>query len=278
MVLNEFIIPEDLRSAKSTLKKLGEKGFAVAGGTSLRFLSVSDKTAVDLSHLGLSGIKKKGGIFHIGATTCLDDLMRYRSPGWALDQVARHTSTQQIRNISTLGGNLARVFPWNDFPVALLALDATLVIEGAKEKAYGADEYFDGQPLRLFKPGHLLTRIEVPILKKGQGFGYHKEARLHAGFTLMTAAAVVTVKAGRIKAVRVAVGGGIGFPARLPLVEAALEGQSAESPSLPQAVANGTTELSWKGKEGLSDQYTAHLARVVLVDVLAAALQQAKGE
>ena len=278
MVLNEFIIPEDLRAAKSVLKKLGEKGFAVAGGTSLRFLSVSDKTAVDLSRLGLSGIRKKGGAFHIGATTCLDDLMRYRNQGWVLDQVALHTSTQQIRNISTLGGNLARVFPWNDFPVALLALDATLVIEGTKEKAYAADDYFDGQPLRLFKPGHLLTRIEVPALKKGQGFGYHKEVRLHAGFTLMTAAAVVTVKAGRIKSARVAVGGGIAFPARLFLVEAALEGQPADSPFLTQAVTNGTTELSWKGKEGLSDQYTAHLARVVLVDVLTAALQQAKGE
>jgi CO/xanthine dehydrogenase FAD-binding subunit len=162
--------------------------------------------------------------------------------------------------------------------VALLALDATLCIEGSKEKTYAADDYFDGQPLRLFKPGQLLTRIEVPALKKGQGFGYHKEVRLHAGFSLMTAAAVVTVKAGKIQAVRLAAGAGIALPARLPLVETSLTGQPVDAPSLAQAVADGTANLSWKGKEGHSDEYAAHLGRVVLVDVLTAALRQAKGE
>jgi CO/xanthine dehydrogenase FAD-binding subunit len=141
MKLNEFIIPEDLKAAKSALKKLGERGFAVAGGTSLHFLGVTEKTAVDLSHLGLSGIKKKGGSFLVGATTSLGELMKFRGQGWVLDQVALHTSTQQIRNMSTLGGNIVRVFPWNDFPVALLALDATMCIEGGKEKVYSADEY-----------------------------------------------------------------------------------------------------------------------------------------
>jgi len=277
MKLNEFIIPDDLKSAKSTLKKLGDKGFAVAGGTSLHFLAVTEKTAVDLSRLGLSGIQKKGGTFLIGATTTLNELMKYQGQGWVLDQVAVHTSTQQIRNMSTLGGNIVRVFPWNDFPVALLALDATLCIEGAKEKTYSADDYFDGQPFRLFKAGHLLTRIEVPALKKGQGFGYHKEVRLNAGFSLMTAAAKVTVKAGKLAEVRVALGAGISLPARLLEVEAALEGLSIAAP-LQEAVAKGTAKLSWKGKEGLSDEYAAHLGRVVLVDVLSAALRQAKGE
>ena len=32
-----------------------------------------------------------------------------------------------------------------------------------------------------------------------------------------------------------------------------------------EAVANGTAKLSWKGKEGMSDEYAAHLGRVVLV-------------
>lgn len=278
MKLNAFLVPEDMKAAQSALKKLGDDGFAVAGGTSLHFLSVSGKTAVDLTHLGLSGIKKKGGTFHIGATTHLGELMKYKGPGWVLDQVVVHTSTQQIRNMSTLGGNIVRVFPWNDLPVALLALDATMVIQGAKEHTYGVDDYFDGQPLRLFKAGHLLTRVEVPALKRGQGFGYHKEVRVAAGFSLVTAAALVTVKAGRITEARLAVGAGISFPSRLTAVEEALEGQPVDSVDLKGAVAKGTAKLSWKGKEGLSDAYAAHLGRVVLVDVLTAALRQAKGE
>ena len=277
MKLREFIIPDDLRSARSALKKLGGEGLAMAGGTSLHFMGDNVKTAVDISRLGLSGIKKKNGAFLIGATSTLDELAKFKAPGWALGLAARRTSTQQIRNISTLGGNIVRVFPWADFPVALLALDATMHIAGKKERAVKADEFFEAQPARLFKAGDLLLRVETPALKKGQGFGYVKQSRVEAAFSMMTAAALLTVKGGRLQEVRVAVGAGVPFPRRLEGVEAALKGQPADAALFERAVEEGAAGVSWKGKEGMSDEYAAHLACVTIVDALAAALRQAKG-
>ncbi|OGV46120.1 MAG: hypothetical protein A2X46_12450 [Lentisphaerae bacterium GWF2_57_35] len=278
MNVREFVIPGSLREARMVLKKLGEKGMAVAGATALHFYGSMEKTAVDITRLGLSGIKKKGGFFEIGATTTLAGLMKYKGAGWVLNRVAGRVSTQQVRNISTVGGNIVRVFPWADLPVALLALDASFLVEGNKPWTIDADGFFKTQPANLFKTGDLLTKITAPALKKGQGFGYRKENRVNAAFSMMTAAAVVTVKGGKIRAVRLAAGAGIPFPRRLTNVEAALIGQPADIGEVGAAVAEGIRGISWKGKEGMSDEYAAQLARVTVADVLIEALQQAKGE
>jgi carbon-monoxide dehydrogenase medium subunit len=277
MNLREFIIPGTLREARSALKKLGEKGMAVAGGTALHFYGDMEKTAVDITRLGLSGIKKKGGAYLVGATTPVAELMNYRGSGWVLNQVGSRVSTQQIRNISTVGGNIVRIFPWADLPVALLALDAKFEIEGKKTRTVSADTFFEKQPAHLFKTDDLLTWIQVPVLKKGQGFGYRKENRVNASFSMMTAAAFVTVKGGKIKSVRLVAGAGIPFPRRLLKIEEALLGRAGEPAEIEAAVTEGIKGIAWKGKEGMSDDYAAQLARVILVDVLTEALQQAKG-
>ncbi len=277
MKLKDFIIPKTVREARAALKKLGDNGLVVAGGTALHFYGDQERTAVDITRIGLSGIRKKGGICRVGATTTLAELMAYSTKGWVLDLVARQTSTQQVRNISTLGGNVARVFPWADFPVVLLALDAEFVLLGKKERVVTADEFFDGQPARLLKHGDLLAWVEVPLLKAGQGFGFHKEKRVSASFSLMTMSALITIKGGKIREARVAAGSGVPFPRRLTAVEDLLKGRAPSAEVIAEAVRQGTAGVPWKGKEGMSDEYAAQLARVVLADVLEAALRQAKG-
>ena len=98
---------------------------------------------MDITRLGLHGIREESGTFRIGATTRIAALQKHHEAGWVLDRVAMHLASQQIRNMSTLGGNIARVFPWADFPVALLALGAEMVIAGdGGERVVGADEFF----------------------------------------------------------------------------------------------------------------------------------------
>jgi hypothetical protein len=72
--------------------------------------------------------------------------------------------------MSTLGGNIVRVFAWADFPVALLALGATMIIQGDEARRVAADEFFNGQPVRLLKTGDLLVGVQIPALSAGPGF------------------------------------------------------------------------------------------------------------
>jgi CO/xanthine dehydrogenase FAD-binding subunit len=182
-----------------------------------------------------------------------------------------------MRNMTTLGGNVARVFPWNDFPVALLALGAELVIAGESSRAMDADTYFKGQPARHYQPGDLLTEIRVPVIGIGQGFAYHKETIVNMDFSLLTLSASLTMEKRTVTAVRIAAGAGLPLPARLTALEDALHGRPLSTDLVKEAVAATVGTVKWKGSDGFSDAYIQQLATVHLEDVLLAAWRAAKG-
>jgi carbon-monoxide dehydrogenase medium subunit len=278
MTCRDFLIPRGLEEARGMLKELGAAALPLAGGTGLYFLAPQpEKTVIDITRIGLDGIERDGGAFRIGAATPVASIQHTREKGFVLHEAASRLATQQIRNVSTIGGNIARVFPWADFPVALLALDASVTVLGDGEKTYGADEYFKSQPARLFKAGELLTAVTVPAVEGAAGFGFHKEVITSSGFSMMTAAARLRLEGGVIEDARLAAGAGISFPRRLAEVEQRLCGEKAGEEVFERAVAEGVKGVTWKGKEGSSDEYAAHLAGVVLRDVLAKAMKQAKG-
>jgi len=277
MKLCDFVRPRSVEEARRYLKDLGPNGIPIAGGTALHFL-LDEKpvTAVDITRMGLDRITPIEGGYRIGATTPLADIQVYRAERWALHEVCRRLATHQVRNISTLGGNICRVFPWADLPVALMALNATMIIRGDDEIRMTCDEYFKAQPARLFKNGDLLVAVEIPALGPSMGFGYHKEVKTSKGFSMMTGAAVLTLDGDTVQDVRVAAGGAAPFPCRLPLVEDALKENKADPEMIKTAVTQSIDKINWKGREGLTDEYARHLAGVVLCDVLERAVKFAK--
>ncbi|HAT71257.1 MAG TPA: hypothetical protein DCS63_00385, partial [Elusimicrobia bacterium] len=259
-------------------RKLGPKGMPLAGGTALHFMpGKTPVSAVDLTRLGLSYIRQKGNFFEIGAATPLSDIQRYRGPRWAMHEICRRISTHQIRNVSTIGGNIARVFPWADLPVVLLAMNARMVIYSGKLKEMDADEYFSSQPARLFRTGDLLSAVKIPVLKAQHGFGSVKAARNAAAFSMVTIAALLELKDGRISAARVAAGSAIPFPKRLRSVEAALAGKEPSPETFRAAAALAGADAKWCKQEGMSAEYIANLAEVSIVDALERGAEFARG-
>lgn len=278
MSISDFRTPQRLDEALSAIQQLGPSALVVAGGTSFVFAPVNDdRVAVDINRLGLDGIRRDGAAFRVGATTRLAALQKHREPGWVLDRVAVHLASQQVRNMSTLGGNIARIFPWSDFAVALQALGATMVIAESGERQVAADEYFSSQPARLFKKGGLLTAVLVPAVGPGAGFGYRKQTQASMGFSLMTVAAYLELEGRTVKSVRVAAGAGIPFPSRLKGVEEAAKGQAAKEESFAAAAERGLSGLKFKSNAGMSEEYIANLAAVLVKDALTEAWQAAKG-
>ena len=273
-MFKDFLVPASFDEARAELQRLGPEGVPVAGATSLLFMKHREpKVAVDLSRAGLAGIRADGDGFVIGAMSTITALREHRADGWVLDRVAGHFVTQQIRNQSTLGGNIVRVFAWADFPVALLALNATMVIRNDEEKRVGADEFFAGQPVRLLKAGDLLVSVVVPALKPGQGFGYHKQTRVSADFSQGTAAALLEVAGGKITAARVALGASVTFPCRLAGVEQALVGQKG-SEKLFRAASAELGTRTWRTVAGFAPDYIQHIGQTAVADALAQAWEE----
>ena len=269
MKLCEFIRPASLPAARDNLRELGRKGMILAGGTALHFMQ--DHTpvvAVDITRLGLSFIKQEGSYYNIGATTPLADIQRYRAPRWAMHEICRRISTHQIRNISTIGGNVCRVFPWADLPVVLLAMDARMVVYSGQDEEFPADEYFKTQPAKRFLDGNVLTSVKVPALMAHHGFGSIKVVRTEASFAMVTIAARLELDGKNIKSARVAAGSAIPFPRRLPSVEAALVGREASAAVFKEAAAKAGLDAPWRGREGMSPDYSRQLAEVSIMDAL----------
>lgn len=279
MRFTDFLIPQTLEEARQALVELGDRGYAFAGGTAFQYVSDrSGATAVDITRLGLRGIERTEDGFRIGATTTLTDLVRYRADGWVLERVASRIPTHQVRNISTVGGNISRLFPWSDLPLALLVLEGGVVIQGDEERTYDALEFFTAQPLNRFARGELVTAVVVPAVAPPLGFAFKKESTTNAAFSLMTAAAAVTLAGDRLAKVRLAANAALPVPMRLLRVETVLEGEAADPGLFAAAIEEGIAGLEWRGREGMSDEFARHLGTVILRDVLEQALQAAKGE
>lgn len=275
----DFKIPDSLSQARSWLKELGGQGMPVSGSTLHVFLrDAAPKVAVDISRIGLDGIRAESGQFRIGATATVADLETFAATGWVLDRVAREFVTQPIRNVATIGGSIVRVFPWSDWPVPLLALDAQLEIAGDEVRVMTSTDFFATQPFHHLQPGDLLSALTVPVLASGQGFGYFKERRTTTDFSRCTVAVWLSLAGAQIADVRIAVGAAVPMPCRMPEVEAALRGAKAGTAAFEQAVASGLDTARWKGLHGISDEYARHLASVRIVDALNAAHAEARGE
>ena len=130
----------------------------------------------------------------------------------------------------------------SDMCVAMAALEATIHVEGAngaRTIPFADFHLLPGStPHRetVLEPGDLVTHVTLPPPVAGSRQDYLKlRDRTSYEFALASAAVVITVAAGRVTRVRVALGGVGTKPWRSPEAEAALVGQPVDHASFSNA-------------------------------------------
>lgn len=172
MLLNPFKFhsPQTLKEAAELHSSLPETRI-LAGGTfllsSLKMMKrkglKTPKNVISLKQvLELTGISADDREITIKAMTTIDEV--FESPllkdnFQALRTVCRNISTQPIRNVATIGGNLTCRYTWTEMPAAMIGLDATLHFTDAQLKttSLSAEEFFKGAA----KTDKLLTHITI---------------------------------------------------------------------------------------------------------------------
>ncbi|MHA1990404.1 MAG: FAD binding domain-containing protein [Candidatus Hodarchaeales archaeon] len=171
--LSNYLYPTSLEEALKNLKKPNTR--PIAGGTALTLVKDSStESLVDLSGLNLSYIKESDKEFFIGAMTSSYDIAFHDSLPQSLKNCARKIGDVPLIHAVTIGGNIADIYPWSDFPCLLLSLGASITvynIETGKPEDLTADEYF--KKFRKTKPG-LVTEIIIPKLAKNSSDHYQK--------------------------------------------------------------------------------------------------------
>jgi carbon-monoxide dehydrogenase medium subunit len=176
------------QSIDEALRELSANdGAAVlAGGQSLlnvlknRVASV--EVLVDISALAeLQTIERRAdGSLEIGACVTYDELDRsadVREGHAVLAEVAGHIEDQQIRSRGTIGGNCCLGDPTNNLPPLLIALGASMNIQGASGfRSVAAEDFFFAFFSTAVAQGEILRSITVPTIPSGAGVGYQSLA------------------------------------------------------------------------------------------------------
>ncbi|MCE5193487.1 MAG: xanthine dehydrogenase family protein subunit M [Candidatus Cryosericum sp.] len=164
----EYHAAHDLTEALQLAERFGSRKRFVCGGTDLMVRLkeglVNEDVIVDLSHMAaFSYVREESGIIHVGAGTRHADLAA--SPvllqhGSALAAAAAKVGGPQIRNMGTVGGNVANASPAGDTIPALVVLEATVSIASIRGvREVPIIDFFTGPGRSVLKPDELVTEI-----------------------------------------------------------------------------------------------------------------------
>lgn len=179
----------------------------------------------------------------------IDHLNRfYPAFSHLIDRIA----AKQIRNLGTLGGNVANASPIGDTPPVFLALNARVELASSKgTREVSMDDFFTGYKQTVIQPGEYLKAIIIPKLNEHQTLHVHKVSKRKEDDISAVLMAVLIEREGTeqegndlIKDARIACGGMAATPLRAIQTEAALKGAAFSLESFEAAAKNIAQDYS----------------------------------
>ncbi len=240
----------------------GQGSSLLGGGTLLmRGVNYGDQDVSRIVRLRqptpLAGISSEGQRIRLGAFATMATIMKSGDTAF-LHPVARAVGGPAIRNMATVGGNIFAPHPYGDFAVALLVLDARLRMSDGSEMDLD----------RLLPVRDTETRLveSVSALRPaGDDFRFLKVTRVKPrGASVLSIAAWLPRRAGRVSGARVAFGAMAPTPVRVPAVEAALEGVNLDQNGIERALQSVANDLNPPDDSLASGWYRKEVAPVHL--------------
>lgn len=281
----EYHEPTALHQALALLGESVESGdeasCAMAGGVSLALrmrAGFHPNRLISLRRIPeLNGIRREGGRLKVGALTTVAELVDSPLVAEAaplLTRACSNVATPRVRNMATLGGNVAQRDPNFDPPLALIALgaEALLVSSKGSRRVPVWDLYREPEQLR---GGEILQLFDVPMQDVNEGWAYTKFFPLSRdGTTGINVAARLRRGADeRIDRPTVVVGSVSSHPCRLQEAESRLDGCPPTEAALSHATAPIAAEIEWidtdqRGSAAYFSKVVPELVRRTLSEAL----------
>lgn len=188
----------------------------------------------------------------------------------------------QVRNVATLGGNVAHALPAGDGTTALVALDAHIevILNGQTQRLNILEMFIGPGQSRLNPRQDILTKIQIKRTKQHQGTAFKRIMRPQGvALPILNCAVWVTLdESGEyFKAVRLCLGPVAPTPIRPTQTEAVLITKPATEATIEQAITIAQTELKPRtSKYRASSNYRALMIAVLLRNTLNLAIQRAR--
>lgn len=280
----DLIEPSTLADAVGILAEEPETK-AIAGGTALLILMkqgvflpqrlVNLKKVRDASYVDFD--PRRG--LRLGALTSIFDveshaLVRRHYP--VLADAAHKVANIRIRNLATIGGNIAHADYQSDPPAVLVALGARIATIGPSgERRLPVEEFLKGTYETALEPGELVREIEVPPPEPELKGVYLKFVTRTAGDRPCAGvAAFARCDRGVVETLRIVMGAVNPVPVRMTAIEERLRGRRAD-----QTAVEAAARLAAEAVDPIDDDLrgSAWYKRQVVPVLVRRALEQILG-
>ncbi|MDX0719158.1 xanthine dehydrogenase small subunit [Sinorhizobium medicae] len=174
---------------------------------------------------------------------------------------------EQVRNMGTVGGNIANGSPIGDTPPALIALGASVTLrKGANRRTLPLEAFFLEYGKQDREPGEFVESVRIPFLDETHRFAVYKiSKRFDEDISAVCGAFRVKLDGdGRVADVTIAFGGMAGTPKRARNVEAALKGAQWNDAAVEAGVAAFERDFAPLTDWRASSEYRMLVARNLL--------------
>jgi len=214
---------------------------------------------------GLNEIALHNGTLSIGAMVSVSKLSEcpdLKDNLAVLKTVCAGLGTTPIRNMATVGGNLASRVGWTEFSTACIALNAQIHLFSQQgESIISAEDFFNNKtPAK-----GILSKITIKHQPMEKAAYFRIKRMGDIDFPLLAVCINLTQKKGKIENARAVLNTGGGAAHRDPTLESFLNGKSLD-PKLSERATDHIKELSQKA----FDEYKTQILKAAVQETLIA--------
>lgn len=272
---------KDVDSLITAMDTEGQDAVVLAGGTNvsnyIKQGRLTKGTLLDITRLnGLKGIKEIQGMLEIGAATTIAEILDSESAAGKVPFFTRSLkkfANPLIRNLATIGGNIADASPVADTAPLLLVTDAILIARSRNGlREIPINDFFDQPRKTKLQAGEVLTHIRIPFQHEAVGVFLKMGERNSSAISVISVAAYVKRTGLKIDSIRIAAGGVAPKPLRAEKTERLFTGQTVTTSDIERISKTVMEEISpisdvrgsanWRRK--ITANLTARAVRICL--------------
>jgi len=285
----EYLRPTNLSQALKAFAEAPGPVLPVAGGTDLLLDLEQGRhspvhTLIDVTSIAeMTALEVRGDKLFVGAAVPVNRIVLDPLAGahaQALTEACNLIAGPQVRNVATLGGNVAHALPAADGTIALLALNAQAEVAGLSgTRRVPFRELFLGPGKSSLKHGQeLLVGFHLPLAKKGQASCFKRIMRPQGVALPIINLAIWLERADdAIRQIRIAVGPGGPTPWSGTEAEKALIGKPFNDKTFNAALEALLNQVGFRSSaRRASSDYRRHIVSGLFKDVLETAWKRAE--
>jgi carbon-monoxide dehydrogenase medium subunit len=279
----EYHKPKSLPQAIEILSGAGKNAAVLAGGTDLLVWMKEGLRAptavVDVKGIAeLHRLEVSDGSLLVGACVTFTELLEspvVREQLPLLWECAHTVASIGVRNRATLAGNICSAVPCLDSAPALLAHEASVLVEGPlARRQIPVTRWFLGPKQTAIRPGEMVSGVRIPLPHRRTGACYVKLGRYRGEDLAQVGVGVLALEGCEYRIAFCAVAPA---PARAARIERLLHGSDLSDSLIRQAQDLVPLEIQPISDIRASREYRTHMARIMLERGLRAAVARLSG-